>query len=159
MLGLVAFALFILACSYWKLSGYLEEEGGARDGDVEGGQNHGGEKAASSDKLAAHVYEQKIVVIMAGEEKPTYLATPVASRNNSFGDDGKSTKGGQEEGVVGAVGDRKVDDEEAGPQITAAVSVASKGGETSQGTTHREEQIISPQDERMPQLNRARVLG
>lgn len=84
MLGLIAFALLILACSYWKLSGYLE-----------GSNNNHGDGDAASEKPVAppvvpHVcYEEKIVVIMAGDEKPTFLATPMSSRNSSFGD--KST--------------------------------------------------------------------
>ncbi|KAL0453572.1 UNVERIFIED_CONTAM: protein GLUTAMINE DUMPER 3 [Sesamum latifolium] len=32
MLGLIAFALLILACSYWKLSGYLENREEGREG-------------------------------------------------------------------------------------------------------------------------------
>ncbi|WOL19718.1 protein GLUTAMINE DUMPER 2 [Canna indica] len=75
MLGLISFALFILACSYWKLSGYLE--GGSSDGD-------GGVelyvKPVEAAAAAAACYEEKVVVIMAGDEKPTYLATPVSSR-------------------------------------------------------------------------------
>ncbi|KAB2637378.1 protein GLUTAMINE DUMPER 1-like [Pyrus ussuriensis x Pyrus communis] len=38
MLGLIAFALLILACSYWKLSSRLEDrEGGERDLESGGG--------------------------------------------------------------------------------------------------------------------------
>lgn len=79
MLGLIAFALLILACSYWKLSGYLD--GGRRDGgspgegDIEAGTGEGGSNP---------VFEEKILVIMAGEKKPTFLATPVCSRSSSF---------------------------------------------------------------------------
>lgn len=161
MLGLIAFALLILACSYWKLSGYLEGgEGGARDGDVEGGQHQDGEKAGSSEKVAAQVYEQKIVVIMAGDEKPTYLATPMASRNNSFGDESKSSSGGssgEEESSVGDAGNRKTEDggergrETAAASEEAAAAAVSKGGENSQVTRDREEQSSSGQDERTAQ--------
>ncbi|KAK7291902.1 hypothetical protein RIF29_07443 [Crotalaria pallida] len=85
MLGLIAFALLILACSYWKLSGFLEENGeGERD--LEAGE-------AKNDNLnkPQKPYEEKILVIMAGQEKPTFLATPVSSssstsRSSSFGD-------------------------------------------------------------------------
>lgn len=74
MLGLIAFALLILACSYWKLSGQLQnEENGERDMDI-------GEKQSDSEnKESVKVYEDKIVVIMAGDEKPTFLATPKSS--------------------------------------------------------------------------------
>ncbi|KAL7097379.1 hypothetical protein ACP275_10G141100 [Erythranthe tilingii] len=80
MLGLIAFALLILACSYWKLSGYLENRGGDADGDrdLEAGDEDGG-------KTAAPVMEEKFLVIMAGQEKPTFLATPMSSRASSFG--------------------------------------------------------------------------
>jgi hypothetical protein len=86
MLGLIAFALLILACSYWKLSGYLE-----------GSNNSNGDGGMASEKPVAlpvvpHVcYEEKIVVIMAGDEKPTFLATPMSSRNSSFGDKNTGT--------------------------------------------------------------------
>ena len=86
MLGLIAFALLILACSYWKLSGYLEGgEGGAGTGsddrDLESGTGDETQKPATPP-----VFEEKILVIMAGEAKPTFLATPMSSRSSSFGD-------------------------------------------------------------------------
>ncbi|KAG8087499.1 hypothetical protein GUJ93_ZPchr0010g9814 [Zizania palustris] len=82
MLGLIAFALLILACSYWKLSGYLE--GGAGRGDDDGSAVDGSKPAASD--LPPPIWEEKILVIMAGDVKPTYLATPMSSRASSFGD-------------------------------------------------------------------------
>ncbi len=82
MLGLIAFALLILACSYWKLSGYLENNEGERD--LEAGTDADGDSKADA-KAAAPVYEEKFLVIMAGQEKPTYLATPISSRASSFG--------------------------------------------------------------------------
>nr|ACG48607.1 GDU1 [Zea mays] len=88
MLGLIAFALLILACSYWKLSGYLE--GGAGEGGSGAGAGAGGDKAAASD-LPPPVWEEKILVIMAGDVKPTYLATPMSSRASSFGDRSSSS--------------------------------------------------------------------
>lgn len=77
MLGLIAFALLILACSYWKLSGQLlNEENAERDLEsVVGGEKQGD----SANKESVTVYEEKILVIMAGDEKPTFLATPKAS--------------------------------------------------------------------------------
>ncbi|CAN0912374.1 Protein GLUTAMINE DUMPER 3 [Linum grandiflorum] len=69
MLGLIAFALLILACSYWKLSGYLD--GAERD--LESGE--GGDEEE---------YEEKVLVIMAGQLNPTFLATPASSRSSSF---------------------------------------------------------------------------
>ncbi|GAV77836.1 hypothetical protein CFOL_v3_21306 [Cephalotus follicularis] len=79
MLGLIAFALFILGCSYWKLS--TRGEGG-NERDLE---SNGNEKEGDSVK-PVKVYEDNILVIMAGHEKPTFLATPTSSKASSFGD-------------------------------------------------------------------------
>ncbi|CAD5181024.1 unnamed protein product [Musa acuminata subsp. malaccensis] len=76
MLGLIALALLILACSYWKLSGYLE-----------GGEDTGsGVELYVKPVAAPTVYEEKVVVIMAGDAKPTFLATPMSTRASSYGD-------------------------------------------------------------------------
>ncbi|KAI3453976.1 hypothetical protein Pfo_010639 [Paulownia fortunei] len=85
MLGLIAFALLILACSYWKLSGQVNggEDGGERD--VEGGPAEKVE--SSSDAKALPAFEEKFLVIMAGDVKPTFLATPTSSRAGSFNDE------------------------------------------------------------------------
>ncbi|KAJ1433528.1 hypothetical protein SESBI_06064 [Sesbania bispinosa] len=86
MLGLIAFALLILACSYWKLSGYLEGNGES-ERDLESGEGK-----TDQDQKSQRPYEEKILVIMAGQEKPTFLATPSmssstsTSRTSSFGD-------------------------------------------------------------------------
>ncbi|XP_022966276.1 protein GLUTAMINE DUMPER 3-like [Cucurbita maxima] len=78
MLGLIAFALLILACSYWKLSGYLDSgDANNREPDLEAGDDT---------RKPSPVFEEKLLVIMAGEIKPTYLATPMSSRSSSFGD-------------------------------------------------------------------------
>ncbi|KAI3446667.1 hypothetical protein Pfo_003332 [Paulownia fortunei] len=78
MLGLIAFALLILACSYWKLSGNLENRDD-EERDLEAGEADGGAKPVPP------VLEEKYLVIMAGQEKPTFLATPMSSRASSFG--------------------------------------------------------------------------
>ncbi|KAF7098393.1 hypothetical protein CFC21_100139 [Triticum aestivum] len=76
MLGLIALALLILACSYWKLSGYLD---GDRDGQAAGDAD--GEKgSASGAARPAMDFLEHVVVIMAGDERPTFLAKPVTSR-------------------------------------------------------------------------------
>ncbi|CAJ2649702.1 protein glutamine dumper 3-like [Trifolium pratense] len=87
MLGLIAFALLILACSYWKLSGYLEGNNES-ERDLEAGQGNN-----ETDQKPQKPYEEKILVIMAGQNKPTFLATPSmssssasTSRSSSFGD-------------------------------------------------------------------------
>ncbi|KAK9698194.1 hypothetical protein RND81_08G088000 [Saponaria officinalis] len=68
MLGLIAFALLILACSYWKLSSENDEQQSEQD-DLEKGE--GGNKLKNP-----CVYEEKIVVIMAGDDMPSFLANP-----------------------------------------------------------------------------------
>lgn len=76
MLGLIAFALLILGCSYWKLSG---GSGGGGDGEMRDVEAGGGAKAGPP------VFEEKYLVIMAGQEMPTFLATPTSSsRASSF---------------------------------------------------------------------------
>ncbi|OEL28616.1 hypothetical protein BAE44_0010362 [Dichanthelium oligosanthes] len=77
MLGLIAFALLILACSYWKLSGYLDADRDRRAGEA-GADGEKGSAAGAARPAAG--FQEHVVVIMAGEERPTFLATPVASR-------------------------------------------------------------------------------
>ena len=77
MLGLIAFALLILACSYWKLSGYLDADRDRRAG-VAGADGEKGSAAGAARPAAG--FQEHVVVIMAGEEMPTFLATPAASR-------------------------------------------------------------------------------
>lgn len=122
MLGLIAFALLILACSYWKLSGYLED--GAGRGDDDGSAADGAKPAASD--LPPPIWEEKILVIMAGDVKPTYLATPMSSRASSFGD--RSNKGEDEEKKVQEV-------------AMASIKVA-ENGEHSESQRDRDEHHI-----------------
>ncbi|XP_031121741.1 protein GLUTAMINE DUMPER 1-like [Ipomoea triloba] len=86
MLGLIAFALLILACSYWRLSGYLENRADSDGRDLEAGEGSG-----DGEKAAAPVLEEKFLVIMAGEEKPTFIATAISSRASSFGSKSSSS--------------------------------------------------------------------
>ncbi|CAD5190032.1 unnamed protein product [Musa acuminata subsp. malaccensis] len=88
MLGLIGFAFLILACSYWKLASYLESgnDRGARDREVDGPASGG--DAAKPPPLC----EESVVVIMAGDCKPTFLATPVASRAATSSDEGDDTR-------------------------------------------------------------------
>ncbi|KAL4325165.1 hypothetical protein GQ457_11G018310 [Hibiscus cannabinus] len=97
MLGLIAFALLILACSYWKLSGYLENEREGSSGqpeiDLEAGDGDGdGEGKGGDFARLRPVMEPKVLVIMAGEVKPTFLATPIGSSSRSFSFGGNSEK-------------------------------------------------------------------
>ncbi|CAL0314697.1 unnamed protein product [Lupinus luteus] len=64
LLGLISIALFIIACSYRK-----HYSSSTTNGDEEKPTNKVVEMKVDS--------EPKIVVIMAGENNPTYLANPV----------------------------------------------------------------------------------
>ncbi|CAH8332294.1 unnamed protein product [Eruca vesicaria subsp. sativa] len=68
MMALIAFALLLLACSYWRLSGSAER-------DVEAGNDGKSDGETHTDKPTER--PEKFLVIMAGDDKPTYLATPV----------------------------------------------------------------------------------
>ncbi|KAG2244273.1 hypothetical protein Bca4012_015505 [Brassica carinata] len=92
MVGLIAFALLILACSYWR------EEGGRNGGEVDEEK-----ESRSGDKAASGAYEEKFLVIMAGENLPRYLATPTVK---------KCTCGVQEGKMVISQKDNVVADEE-----------------------------------------------
>ncbi|CAI9782975.1 unnamed protein product [Fraxinus pennsylvanica] len=81
MLGLIAFALLILACSYWKFS----SNGGDGERDLEAGEGNGSEGSEAAIVKPPPALEKKYLVIMAGQEKPTFLATPMSSRASSFG--------------------------------------------------------------------------
>ncbi|KAG4167684.1 hypothetical protein ERO13_A13G211500v2 [Gossypium hirsutum] len=108
MLGLIAFALLVLACSYWKLLGYNENDGeGGTERDLEAGEGKG--------EAGRPAMEPKVLVIMAGEKKPTFLATPIGSNGSYyFGDnsekrcccsDQKGEEGKQDEKEVCRGGD------------------------------------------------------
>jgi len=106
MLGLIALALLALACSYWKLSGSLladgESEGAARHGGA--GSRRGDGKAAAAGEAgpAGDRWREHVVVIMAGDERPTFLATPASSSVRALDADdlalGVGCGGGSEEG-------------------------------------------------------------
>ncbi|XP_027333176.1 protein GLUTAMINE DUMPER 4-like [Abrus precatorius] len=75
IMGLIAFALLMLACSYWTLTRSL-------DTNLENNNNkEGGDHRK---KVPIKDYEDKILVIMAGDQKPTFLATPVYPNSSSF---------------------------------------------------------------------------
>ncbi|XAR71465.1 hypothetical protein NMG60_11028738 [Bertholletia excelsa] len=75
MLGLVAFALLILACSYWKFCGrHGRNSSSYGQGDIEDAVEESADKANN-----LPVFQDKILVIMAGEMKPTFLATPLST--------------------------------------------------------------------------------
>ncbi|XP_042465024.1 protein GLUTAMINE DUMPER 3-like [Zingiber officinale] len=76
MLGLIALALLILACSYWKLSSYLDssylDSSDADDGAEGPSTDH--QKRAGGPA----VLEERFLVIMPGDDAPTVLAIPIS---------------------------------------------------------------------------------
>ncbi|PSS08221.1 Protein GLUTAMINE DUMPER 3 like [Actinidia chinensis var. chinensis] len=87
MLGLIAIALLILACSYWKLFGCVAAgDNSSVERDLELGTSDEDKKLK-----IPQVIEEKFLVIMAGQEKPTFLATPISSRASSFGSHSSSS--------------------------------------------------------------------
>ncbi|KAF6172833.1 hypothetical protein GIB67_034685 [Kingdonia uniflora] len=75
MFGLIAMALMILACSYWKCSSDSEDGNGDNNG------KKGGEAIR-----VIPVFEEKFVVIMAGDHNPSFLALPVSIKPNNYDD-------------------------------------------------------------------------
>lgn len=71
MLGLITLALVILACSYKNSSSSDSSSTGAE------------EKPGRPSHVLQPEMEPKIVVIMAGDENPTFLAKPVSSTRHS----------------------------------------------------------------------------
>lgn len=79
VLGLIAFALLILACTYLNVTDDDQNDGdGERDLEA-------GDAKSDNHKKELTVFEDKYLVIMAGEAKPTFLATPVTNKTLSFG--------------------------------------------------------------------------
>lgn len=66
MLGVIAVALLILACSYRNQHSSSTSQGNE-------------EKPSKTTEMEVDNSEPKIVVIMAGDSNPTYLAKPVSS--------------------------------------------------------------------------------
>lgn len=76
IMALISMALFILACSYWRLTRSTQQ----RDMDNINTNKEGDDDPQQKEQPL--VYQEKILVIMAGDHKPTFLATP--SANTSF---------------------------------------------------------------------------
>ncbi|KAI3864061.1 hypothetical protein MKW98_031653 [Papaver atlanticum] len=82
MLCLIALSLLILACSHKKLSGFLDSD---RERSRNNAEINGDEKSTEEEAIRVPaVYEDQIVVIMAGDVKPSYLATPIYLNTSSF---------------------------------------------------------------------------
>lgn len=93
MICLIAFALIVLACSFWKVSQGLADSGDDR-GDTEMGPIEMRTEVAGD-------YEEPIPVIMAGDQEPRYLATPVCRQ----GGDCSRKSEGQEIAEENSLGD------------------------------------------------------
>ncbi|KAF2542085.1 hypothetical protein F2Q68_00029090 [Brassica cretica] len=93
MIGLIAFALLILACSYWRLSPSGEEDG------QNGGAEDEEKESRSGDKAENGTYEEKFLVIMAGENMPRFIATPAMKKCTCGAHEGKMVVS-QEDNVV-----------------------------------------------------------
>lgn len=74
MLGLIAMALIILACSYRKPSFSSATTSGAAADD-----DHGHRKSSAKQVDVVVDSEPNTVVILAGQANPTHLANPVSS--------------------------------------------------------------------------------
>ncbi|CAL1385224.1 unnamed protein product [Linum trigynum] len=110
MLALIAFALLILACSYWRLSTRRRRRQG---GDVESGDEKEGKPVEKK------VFEEKFLVIMAGDNQPTFLATPASNRVSVCGC-GDAIAVGKDGGEMGSEGKVKQGLYEHGEPTTAA---------------------------------------
>ncbi|GJN09723.1 hypothetical protein PR202_ga27754 [Eleusine coracana subsp. coracana] len=115
MLGLIALALLILACSYWKLNSYL----GAGDTDSTDPEAAGGDGTKSPAVAATAspaAFADLVAVVMAGEKTPTFLAAPIVHRivdnipTVPAGDQSSTTEDGEENsGKDNAERDRPTD--------------------------------------------------
>ncbi|XP_051120738.1 protein GLUTAMINE DUMPER 2-like [Andrographis paniculata] len=94
MLALIAFALIILFCSYWKLSGYFQNNNLQ---ETTAGEADSGDKAPPAEAAAV---EEKFLVIMAGQDMPTFLASKAPTSfngNSTFTDNMKPSEEDLEE--------------------------------------------------------------
>ncbi|CAH8328332.1 unnamed protein product [Eruca vesicaria subsp. sativa] len=96
MLGLIAFALLILACSYWRLSSSSEQDSGRNGEEVDEEK-----EIRSGDKAANGAYEEKFLVIMAGENMPRFIATPAMKKCTCGANEGKMVVSLEDSVVVG----------------------------------------------------------
>ncbi|KAJ1703541.1 hypothetical protein LUZ63_003320 [Rhynchospora breviuscula] len=80
MFALIALALLTLACAYWRLTGYLYSVGVNGEMNSHGG-NGQGKRMDDGNAGAALPIKEHVAVIMAGEAKPTYLATAAQKKD------------------------------------------------------------------------------
>lgn len=106
MLSLIAFALVILACSYWNLSRRDRDSG-----DLEtGGANEA--KIDSGTPLEKVNYDENVLVIMAGNQNPTFLARPVCIKVFSAVETAVNGKSEEKESAENSEKSNKVYDRE-----------------------------------------------
>ncbi|CAI9094762.1 OLC1v1030553C1 [Oldenlandia corymbosa var. corymbosa] len=129
MLGLIAFALLLLACSYWRLSAANSASEENRDIEQGEGGAAGDEKPHNPAAVKVMpIFEEKIVVIMAGDIKPTFLATPISNKAISSKNNENLGKGMEEivekpkfevsdQNILGNVEDDKTHEEAAAPAV------------------------------------------
>jgi hypothetical protein len=111
MIGLIALALLILACSYWKLKSILgtgsTSSSGAGATDGAGSKSPAGAAAASPSVLT-----DLVAVVMAGETVPTFLAAPIVRRavanDAADGEGSLETKDEKNRGKSGVVRPRQL---------------------------------------------------
>ncbi|XP_030523616.1 protein GLUTAMINE DUMPER 5-like [Rhodamnia argentea] len=136
MLGLVGFALLILACSYWKLSGHFDARNDSEDSlqqnqwDLEASAKEEGADRGGSE-MKDKVFEEKIVVIVAGRANNMFLATPVSYPSSSNCSTSSSSSCSTrlscfEESVCGSVGDKRE------KSAVGQAEIGSKHGESHQ---------------------------
>ncbi|TVU42211.1 hypothetical protein EJB05_08604, partial [Eragrostis curvula] len=82
MLGLIALALLILACSYWKLNSLLGsgDDSPAGPGAAAGDGGDGSKSPAVAAAASPAAFADLVAVVMAGEKTPTFLAAPIVRR-------------------------------------------------------------------------------
>jgi hypothetical protein len=73
MVFLIAVAFLILVCSYWKLCADSEELTNTAASAEGGGENHDIEYIVDT--------EENVMVIMPGDEKPTFIGKPISHDN------------------------------------------------------------------------------
>ncbi|XP_074569372.1 protein GLUTAMINE DUMPER 3-like [Curcuma longa] len=79
MLGLIVFALLVLACSYWGLSPFLDP--------AETGEQHEeGKPSDDGGASPAALEDGRLLVIMAGDLAPSFIAVPMPAA--ALGHDG-----------------------------------------------------------------------
>lgn len=143
MLGLVAFALLILACSYWKLSGHFDarNDGGSSQNqrDLEASAEEEEEGADRCGEKKEKVFEEKIVVIVAGRANTMFLATPIFSPSSSNCSTRLSCF---EKSECGSVGDKRE------KLAVGEAEIASKHGESAQVDHSRELENQDGSDQR-----------